>query len=79
MVGELTKGVEFLFKKNKIDSISGVGRILAPGKVEVKGTDGKTRSLTPRTSSSPPARSGAAARRHHRRKADVSPPPAASR
>jgi dihydrolipoamide dehydrogenase len=29
------KGVAFLFKKNKIDSRVGVGRILAPGKVEV--------------------------------------------
>ena len=30
------KGVEFLFKKNKIDSITGTGRILSAGKVEVK-------------------------------------------
>jgi dihydrolipoamide dehydrogenase len=29
------KGVAFLFKKNKIDSRIGAGRILAPGKVEV--------------------------------------------
>ncbi len=39
------KGVEFLFKKNKIDSFAGVGRIAAPGKVEVKGADGKTQTL----------------------------------
>jgi len=39
------KGVEFLFKKNKIDSIIGTGRIAAPGKVEVKGADGKTQML----------------------------------
>src|SRR6201987_1128440 len=31
------KGVEFLLKKNKIDSFFGAGRILSPGKVEVKG------------------------------------------
>jgi dihydrolipoamide dehydrogenase len=36
------KGVAFLFKKNKIDSFQGTGRIAAPGKVEVKGADGKT-------------------------------------
>jgi len=39
------KGVEFLFKKNKIDSIIGTGRIAAPGKVEVTGSDGKTQTL----------------------------------
>ena len=46
VVGELTKGVEFLFKKNKVEGIVGEGRITAPGKVEVKTADGKTRSLT---------------------------------
>jgi dihydrolipoamide dehydrogenase len=39
------KGVEFLLKKNKVDSFFGAGRILAPGKVEVKGNDGKTQTL----------------------------------
>ena len=39
------KGVAFLFKKNKIDGIQGTGRIAAPGKVEVKGADGKTQTL----------------------------------
>jgi dihydrolipoamide dehydrogenase len=39
------KGVEFLFKKNKIDSITGTGRIVGAGKVEVKGADGKTQVL----------------------------------
>src|SRR5881409_820989 len=29
------KGVAFLFKKNKIDTVQGLGRIAAPGKVEV--------------------------------------------
>ncbi|WP_458758642.1 dihydrolipoyl dehydrogenase [Afipia sp. TerB] len=39
------KGVSFLFKKNKIDPYVGTGRIVAPGKVEVKGADGKTETL----------------------------------
>ena len=39
------KGVEFLMKKNKIDVVHGAGRITAPGKVEVAGTDGKTQTL----------------------------------
>ena len=46
VVGELTKGVEFLFKKNKVEGIVGEGRITAPGKVSVKAPDGKTRELT---------------------------------
>jgi dihydrolipoamide dehydrogenase len=40
VVGELTKGVEFLFKKNKVEPLVGEGRITAPGKVEVKTKDG---------------------------------------
>src|SRR5712675_2297646 len=39
------KGVAYLLKKNKIDSFQGVGRITAPGKVEVKAADGKTETL----------------------------------
>jgi dihydrolipoamide dehydrogenase len=38
-------GVAYLFKKNKIDPVFGVGRIAAPGKVEVKSADGKTTML----------------------------------
>jgi dihydrolipoamide dehydrogenase len=34
------KGVAFLFKKNKIEPHMGVGRVVAPGKVEVKAPDG---------------------------------------
>jgi len=34
-VGQLTKGIEFLFKKNKVDWIKGSGRLAGPGKVEV--------------------------------------------
>jgi dihydrolipoamide dehydrogenase len=39
------KGVDFLLKKNKVDAYRGTGRIAAPGKVEVKGADGKTQTL----------------------------------
>ena len=38
-------GVAFLFKKNKIDWVVGEGRIAAPGKVVVKGADGKETAL----------------------------------
>src|ERR1700674_351831 len=34
------KGVAFLFKKNKVDTFQGVGRIAAPGRVEVQGAGG---------------------------------------
>ena len=40
VVGELTKGVEFLLKKNKAEAIIGEARITAPGKVDVKTKDG---------------------------------------
>ena len=39
-VGQLTKGIEFLFKKNKVDWIKGWGSIAGPGKVAVKAEDG---------------------------------------
>jgi len=39
------KGVDYLFKKNKIETFIGSGRIAAPGKVEVKSADGKTKLL----------------------------------
>ena len=38
-------GVAFLFKKNKIDSHIGAGRITAPGKVEVTAEDGSKSTL----------------------------------
>ena len=44
-VGQLTRGVEFLFKKNKVDWIKGEGRIAGPGRVEVAGPDGASVSL----------------------------------
>jgi dihydrolipoamide dehydrogenase len=39
------KGVDFLVKKNKIDSHRGSGRISAPGRVEVKAEDGTVTTL----------------------------------
>ena len=39
------KGVDYLFKKNKIETFYGTGRIAASGKVEVKNADGKAQVL----------------------------------
>jgi dihydrolipoamide dehydrogenase len=44
-VTALTKGVEFLMKKNKVDYIKGRGRIAGPGKVSVTGADGAEQTL----------------------------------
>ena len=38
-------GVAFLFKKNKIDSFIGTGRIAAPGKVDVTNGSGETQTI----------------------------------
>src|ERR1051325_5291066 len=38
-------GVAFLLKKNKIDPYIGRGKIVAPGKIEVTGADGKTQTV----------------------------------
>jgi len=45
VVGDLTKGIDFLFKKNKVTGIVGTAKIIAPGKVEVE-ADGKTETYT---------------------------------
>ncbi|MDB5422756.1 MAG: dihydrolipoyl dehydrogenase, partial [Phenylobacterium sp.] len=39
-VAALTKGIEFLFKKNKVDWLKGSGAIAGAGKVEVTAADG---------------------------------------
>jgi dihydrolipoamide dehydrogenase len=46
IVTGITKGVEFLFKKNKIEWVKGTGRLAGSGKVEVSG--GTVRTLTAR-------------------------------
>src|ERR1700742_867207 len=45
VVGELTRGVEFLLKKAKSEAIAGEARIAAPGRIEVKGRDGAVRTI----------------------------------
>ena len=42
---KLAGGIEFLFKKNKVDYVLGTGKILEKGKVEVEGTDGQQQIL----------------------------------
>lgn len=41
----MSKGVEFLMRKNKIDVVIGFGKLLAPGKVEVSTADGQRKIL----------------------------------
>lgn len=56
IVGGLTKGIEFLFKKNKIDWIKGTARLAGEGKVEVSGAQArllKSRHVLVATGSSP--------------------------
>ncbi|MDF3934632.1 dihydrolipoyl dehydrogenase [Pseudomonas citronellolis] len=43
-VGALTKGVEFLFRKNKVEWLKGWGRLDGPGKVVVSAADGSSSS-----------------------------------
>lgn len=45
IVDQSSNGVSFLMKKNKIDVIHGFGKIAGPGKLEVRGDDGKTRTV----------------------------------
>ena len=45
-VTALTKGIEFLFKKNKAVWIKGTGKITGPGAVEVTAADGAVTTLT---------------------------------
>ncbi len=45
VVSALTRGVEFLFRKNKVDWLKGTGRIAAPGRVAVTAADGATQEV----------------------------------
>ncbi|WP_374380044.1 dihydrolipoyl dehydrogenase [Dongia sp.] len=42
VVGDLTKGIEFLFKKNKVTYLKGSGALLGGGKVQVTGEANQT-------------------------------------
>ncbi len=46
-----TRGVEFLFRKNKVTWLKGEGRIAAPGRVAVDGTDYETKNIVIATGS----------------------------
>lgn len=46
---KMSKGVQFLMKKNKIEVIMGFGKLLAPGKLEVTQGDGKKQILEAQT------------------------------
>lgn len=45
IVDKHAKGIQFLFKKNKVDSVQGWGRYAGPGKVSVE-KDGKTTEIS---------------------------------
>ena len=40
VVGDLTKGIAFLFRKNGVDGITGRARIVGPGRIQVDPVDG---------------------------------------
>ncbi len=42
---KMNKGVEFLFRKNRVTHVQGTGRLVAEGRVEVTGPDGKRQTL----------------------------------
>ncbi|MBL9098600.1 MAG: dihydrolipoyl dehydrogenase [Alphaproteobacteria bacterium] len=44
-VDGLTKGVEFLFKKNKVEHVYGAGAFAGGNRVEIKANDGTTRTV----------------------------------
>jgi dihydrolipoamide dehydrogenase len=48
-----TKGIEFLFKKNKVDWLKGWGAITAPGEVSVEGATHKAKHVVIATGSEP--------------------------
>jgi dihydrolipoyl dehydrogenase len=45
VVSELTRGVEFLFRKNKVEAIVGRARLVSSGKIEVKDKSGTVRAI----------------------------------
>nr|WP_294553892.1 dihydrolipoyl dehydrogenase [uncultured Rhodopila sp.] len=51
VVNANTKGVEFLFRKNKVTWLKGAGRIAGPGSVDVDGTSYNTKNIVIATGS----------------------------
>ena len=51
VVNANTKGVEFLFRKNKVTWLKGTGRITGPGSVDVDGTSYTTKNIVIATGS----------------------------
>jgi dihydrolipoamide dehydrogenase len=49
IVQQSNQGIAFLFKKNKVDSYNGFGKVLKPGLVEVTGADGTKTNLETKT------------------------------
>jgi dihydrolipoamide dehydrogenase len=45
VVTTLTRGVEFLFRKNKVDWLKGSARIVAPGRIAVTASDGGSQEI----------------------------------
>jgi dihydrolipoamide dehydrogenase len=46
VAGGMSKGVQFLFKKNKIEIVNGFGKLKKAGEVDVTDADGKTKTIT---------------------------------
>ena len=45
VVTKLSKGIEFLFKKNKVETIQGYGRLAGPGRITVTDAKGRKREI----------------------------------
>lgn len=53
MVGELTSGIEYLFKKNGTDYLKGEGKILSNNLVSVNGEEIEAKNIMIATGSEP--------------------------
>jgi dihydrolipoamide dehydrogenase len=45
VVTKLSKGIEFLFKKNKVETVQGYGRLAGPGRITVTDAKGQKREI----------------------------------
>jgi dihydrolipoamide dehydrogenase len=48
VVKKLAKGVEFLLKKNKVETFQGLGRLAGPGRISISGAKSQTSEITAR-------------------------------